>query len=88
MRKIIAVVVTLGVLWGVGTWFGDGEPMFWPSWFQATTQKVNGFLDKSEDTVRDKLPEPNFTVELPPPSPSDESAPFEFEGAEPSEVPS
>ncbi|KZF17909.1 hypothetical protein A2J01_22960 [Rhodococcus sp. EPR-134] len=85
MKRIIAVVVTLGVLWGVGTWFGDGQLMFSPSWFQATNQKVSGFVNKSEDTVRDKLPEPNFTVELPPP---DGFAPSESEDVEPSAVPS
>ncbi len=88
MKRIIAVVVTLGVLWGVGTWFGDGQLMFSPSWFEAMNQKVSGFVNKSEDTVRDKLPEPNFTIELPTPSPSHGFAPRESEGVGPSVVPS
>ncbi|MBM4568969.1 hypothetical protein GS489_00230 [Rhodococcus hoagii] len=66
IKRVVAIVLTLGVLWGVGTWAGDGEPMLSPTWFSAMHSKVESFLDGSEQTVRDKLPEPNMQVELPP----------------------
>ncbi|WP_137726321.1 hypothetical protein [Prescottella subtropica] len=66
IKRVVAIVLTLGVLWGVGTWAGDGAPMLSPAWFSAMQSKVNGFLDGSEQTLRDKLPEPGSQLELPP----------------------
>lgn len=40
--------------------------MLSPTWFSAKRSTVESFLDGSEQTARDKLPEPNMQVELPP----------------------
>ncbi|MGU3585211.1 hypothetical protein ACLBYD_18785 [Rhodococcus sp. C26F] len=58
--------LTLGVLWGVGTWAGDGEPMLTSAWFSAMHDKVTSLVDGSEQTVTDKLPTPQLDLELPP----------------------
>lgn len=73
VRKIVSGIVLLGVLWGLGTWFGGGNPMPSPAWWDSAQEKVSSLIDFSGDTAREKLPDGGIDIEQFVPSPAQEN---------------
>lgn len=61
--SIVAIIVALGVAYGIAQWAGDGQPLFSEEWFSVVREKTDSIIEKGRD-VGQTLPPPE-SIDLP-----------------------
>lgn len=59
VSNVVIALVLAGASWGFLTWAADGRQPFTEGWWPALQANVEGLVNYSEDTVKDKLPDPD-----------------------------
>jgi hypothetical protein len=75
MKKLVGMIVTLGVMWGIANWAGDNKPLFTQEWFDAIHAKVTDFQRDSAEYIDTNVPEPGEIVIPIPPAESETASP-------------
>lgn len=55
---VVAIIIALGVAWGVAQWLGDDAPILSEAWFTNMQNKMQSLSDMGKD-AGDRLPDPN-----------------------------
>lgn len=58
MKKILVALVTLGIVVGVFSYFGDGLKPWEDGWLDRTQDKMQQVVNFGEDIGENKLPDP------------------------------
>ena len=61
--SLVAIVVALGVAYGIAQWAGGGQPLFSEEWFAIVREKTDSIIDKGHDFGQ-TLPPPE-SIDLP-----------------------
>lgn len=63
MQKLIggflALLVMVGVAWGVAQYVGDGADFLSPEWFSHWTEKLHAFQEETSEKIAESLPNPD-----------------------------
>lgn len=54
---VLSAIVVLGVMYGLGTYLGDGVKPFQEGWYDNVDANIHGLLDWTNDTAEEKVPQ-------------------------------